>query len=96
MFLNEEEKEEIKKKYEGNYSQELLNHLKRNFPIYEFELKWMETPIKQILVDEKLYNLAQNKKYLVNKISNVVEEVFPTLDKPTLRRTVKYYLDILK
>lgn len=96
MILSEQEKEDIRKKYKDSTSAEVLNHLKRNYPVYEFELKFMETPIKQILVDDKLYILAQNKKFLVNKISSIVEEVFPQIEKPVLRRTVKYYLDVLK
>ena len=37
MILSEQEKEDIRKKYEGNYSNEILIHLRRNFPVYEFE-----------------------------------------------------------
>ena len=95
MILSEQEKEDIRKKYEGNYSNEILIHLRRNFPVYEFESKWM-SPIKQVLVDDKLYMISQNKKYLVNKISSILEEMFPSVEKPILRKTVKYYLDVLK
>jgi hypothetical protein len=59
-------------------------------------MKFTDSPIKQILVDEKLYMLSQNKKYLVNKISSILEETFTSVEKPTLRRTVKFYLDMLK
>lgn len=96
MILSEEEKEDIRKKYEGNYSNEVLVNLRRNFPVYEFTSKWMDSPVKQILVDDKLHLLSQNKKYLVNKISSVLEDTFPSVEKSLLRRTVKYYLDILK
>lgn len=95
MIISEQEKEDIRKKYEGNHSNEILIHLRRNYPVYEFESKWMD-PIKQILVDDKLYMLSQNKKYLVNKISSILEEMFPSVEKPILRRTVKYYLDVLR
>ena len=95
MIISEQEKEDIRKKYEGNYSNEILIHLRRNFPVYEFESKWM-APIKQVLVDDKLYMISQNKKYLVNKISSILEEMFPSVEKPILRKTVKYYLDVLK
>lgn len=95
MIISEQEKEDIRKKYEGNYSNEILIHLRRNFPVYEFESKWIQ-PHKQILVDDKLYMLSQNKKYLVNKISSILEDIFPSVEKPLLRRTVKYYLDVLK
>lgn len=96
MILSEEEKEDIKKKYEGIHSKDLLNHLKRNFPIYELDFKFRDHPLRQIYVDEKLYDMSGNKKFLVNKISSSVEESFPHIEKGTLRRTVKYYLDILK
>jgi len=96
MIISEEEKDEIKKKYEDNTSKEVLTHLKRNYPIYEFDIKFMDYPVKQILVDDKLHMLSKNKKYLVNKISSILEETFPSVEKPTLRRTVKFYLDMLK
>jgi len=96
MILSEQEKEDIRKKYEGNYSNEVLVHLRRNYPVYEFNSKFMDSPLKQILVDDKLYMLSQNKKYLVNKISSVLEDTFTSVEKPILRRTVKFYLDMLR
>ena len=96
MILSEQEKEDIRKKYEGNYSNEILIHLRRNYPVYEFEAKFMDSPFRQILVDDKLYILSKNKKYLVNKISSVLEDTFTSVEKPILRRTVKFYLDMLK
>jgi hypothetical protein len=96
MILSEQEKEDIRKKYEGNYSNEILVHLRRNYPVYEFDAKFMDSPFKQILVDDKLYMLSRNKKYLVNKISSILEETFPSVEKSLIRRTVKFYLDMLK
>jgi len=96
MILSEQEKEDIRKKYEENYSNEILTHLKRNYTVYEFDIKFMDSPVKQILVDDKLYMLSKNKKYLVNKISSVLEDTFTSVEKPILRRTVKFYLDMLK
>ena len=96
MIITEEEKEDILQKYEGNHSKEVLVYLKRNFPVYEFNLRLKDSPYKQILVGEKLYGLSNNKKLLVNKISYEIEELFPSIEKSELRRTVKYYLDILK
>lgn len=96
MLLSEQEKEDIRKKYEGIHSQEVLNHLKRHFPIYEFDFSFSHQPLKQIYVDDKLYMMEGNKKFLVNKISSILEESFPSIEKSILRRTVKYYLDILK
>ena len=63
MNLTEAEKKEILSKYEGTTSDELLNHLKRNFPVTEFKLDWMKNPIKQMYIDDKLYHIEHNKKY---------------------------------
>ena len=65
MNLTEAEKKEILSKYDGTTSDELLNHLKRNFPVSEIKLDWMKKPIKQISIDYKTYNIEHNKKYLV-------------------------------
>lgn len=96
MILSEQEKEDIRKKYENTTSPQVLSHLKRRFPTYDFKFDWMETPIKQIYVDEKLYDLRGNKKNLVNKIYLMIEDHFSSVDKSILRRTIKYYLDVLK
>jgi hypothetical protein len=96
MILSENDKKEILSKYSGETSNEVLTHLKRNYPTYDFQLDWMETPIKQILVDEKLVRLEKNKKYLVGKISSIIEDEFPHIEKSILRRTVKKYLDGVK
>jgi hypothetical protein len=96
MILSEQEKDDIRKKYEGNYSNEILIHLRRNYPVYEFNPMFMDSPFKQILVDDKLHMLSKNKKYLVNKISSILEDTYPSIEKSLLRRTVKYYLDMLK
>ena len=74
MKLTENEKKEILSKYDGTTSDELLNHLKRNFPVVDFKFDWMEKPIKQMLIDDKLYLIDNNKKYLVNKLSNFLED----------------------
>lgn len=96
MIISEEEKEDIRKKYEDNISQKVLNYLKRRFPVYDFKLDWMETPIKQIYIDEKLYDLRGNKKDLVNRINLMIEDDFTSIEKSVLRRTIKYYLDFLR
>lgn len=93
MRLNEKEREEILSKYSGDTSDKVLTHLKRNFPTYEFKSDWMKDPFIQILVDEKLINMESNKKYLVGKIYNLIEDIFPNIDKKIVRRTIKKYLD---
>jgi len=93
MKLTENEKKEILSKYKGTTSDELLNHLKRNFPVVEFKLDWMEKPIKQMSIDGKLYNIEHNKKYLVGKLSNYLEDEWVHLDGSVFRRTIKKYID---
>jgi hypothetical protein len=93
MNITEAEKKEILSKYDGTTSDELLNHLKRNFPTSEFKLDWMKTPIKQISIDDKTYHIEHNKKYLVGKLSNYLQNEWNHLDNSVLRRTVKKFLD---
>lgn len=92
MRLTEEERKEILSKYEDNTSEELLTYLKRHFPVHDEQTSWGQ-PIKFIQVDDKIRPLASNKKYLVNKISSMVEAMWVGLGIPTIRRTVKKYLD---
>lgn len=92
MRLTEQEKKDILKKYEDNTSDELLTHLKRHYPAHEETTSWGKT-IKFIKVDDKVRPLASNKKYLVNKISSLLEDSWIGLGIPTIRRTVKKYLD---
>jgi hypothetical protein len=49
--------------------------------------------MKFIVIDDKSHNIANNKKYLVGKISNYIEERWSDLDEPERRRTVKKFLD---
>lgn len=93
MNISESEKKEILSKYIGNTSDELLTHLKRNFPVSELKFDWMSTPIKQIYIDDKLYHIEDNKKYLVGKLANYLEDEWTHLNNSVLRRTVKKFLD---
>lgn len=93
MNISESEKKEILSKYIGNTSDELLTHLKRNFPVSELKFDWMVNPIKQIYIDDKLYHIEDNKKYLVGKLANYLEDEWTHLDNSVLRRTVKKFLD---
>ena len=93
MRITEAEKKEIMSKYDGNTSDELLTYLKRHFPVIEIKLDWMEKPLKQISIDYKTYMLERNKKYLVGKLFNYLESEWVHLGEPTLRRTIKKYLD---
>jgi hypothetical protein len=93
MNLTEAEKKEILSKYDGTTSDELLNHLKRNFPVSEIKFDWMIKPVKQISIDYKTYNIEHNKKYLVGKLTNYLEDEWVHLDNAVLRRTIKKFLD---
>lgn len=88
--------EEIKKilDYGSDISKELLNHLKRHYPTYEQKDNWVgRDSVKWIFVDGKLRLLLNNKKYLTNKISSELEDMWIGIGIPTIRRTVKKYLD---
>ena len=96
MYISENQKEEIRKKYRDNISEEVLIHLRRNFPISSHSfVSGSIDPFKMIHVGGKSYFIDKNKKFLVNKLSSVIENLFPSVDIPTKRRTVKYYLDLV-
>ncbi len=96
MLITEEERKEILSKYKDDTSDELLTYLKRHFPVHEFKGSFMSTPIKFIQIDDKQRPLTGNKKFLVSKLSNIVEEEWISLGVPKIRRTVKKYLDGIK
>jgi hypothetical protein len=91
MKLTKEEKDEIMSKYNDNTSEQLLKHLKRTFPAYVNTIADIIT--KMIIINDKPYILKGNKKFLVNKISSILEDEWVFLDKNELRRTVKKYID---
>jgi hypothetical protein len=93
MILTEEEKRQILSKYDENTSNELLTYLKRNFPVSEFKFDWMNKPIKQISIDDKTYNIEYKKKYLVGKISSLIQDEWVHLENDVLRRTIKKFID---
>jgi hypothetical protein len=93
MRITESEKKEILSKYIGNTSDKLLTYLKRNFPVTEFKLNWMSKPIKQIYIDDKTYHIEDNKKYLVGKLTNYLEDEWTHLGNDVLRRTIKKFID---
>lgn len=93
MIITEEEKKQILSKYNENTSNELLNYLKRHFPVSEIKFDWNTEPTKQMFVDDKLYTIKNNKKYLVGKIFNYLEDDWQHLEKEILRRTIKKYID---
>ena len=92
-MISEQERKEILSKYSGNTSDELLTYLKRNFPVHEYKLEWMEKPWKQISIDSKSYMLNKHKKFLVSEISSYIEDEWIHLPVEIRRRTVKKYID---
>jgi hypothetical protein len=53
----------------------------------------MEKPLKFVLIDDKTHPLSGNKKYLVNRIFQEVEDIWINLGTQKIRRTIKKYLD---
>jgi hypothetical protein len=94
LIITEEEKDEIINKYKDNTDDKLLVYLKRHFPIHQHKSEYFPRPFRFIQIDDKSRNLDDNKKYLVNRIFNEVEDVFTGMDKNIMRRTIKYYIDI--
>ena len=92
MRITEQEKKDILSKYSNDTSDELLNHLKRHFPVTEVETIF-GGKYKFIKVDDKSRPLYSNKKYLVSQIAQVVEDEWASLGTPMIRRTIKKYLD---
>ena len=92
-MITEQERKEILFKYSGNTSNELLTYLKRTFPVHEYKLIWMESPWKQISIGSKSYNLTNNKKFLVSRISSYIESEWIHLPEDVRRRTIKKYID---
>jgi len=96
MRLSEQEREDILKKYDDNTSEDVLRHLRRNFPISSSVIDIGGFTANMITVGDKSYWIQGYKKFLVNKIFNLIEDKFVDVDKPTIRRTVKKYLDFFR
>lgn len=94
MLISEQEKEEILSKYYDSTSKQVENYLKRRCPISTFKFDYMNYHFTQILIDDKLYGIKDNKKKLVNRIYDFIYEEFINLDKELIRRTIKMYLDM--
>ena len=96
MLLSEEEKKQILDKYKNNTSEEVLKALKRRFPVEASDWMINGVGMKMISVEGKSFWIEHHKKYLVGKISLILQDLFPNVDTGTLRRTVKFYLDLMK
>jgi hypothetical protein len=94
MRLTEEEKKKIIDKYVDDTSDDLLNHLKRRYPLHVADFEWTKEPIKTISIDSKQYWVKGNKKFLVNKLYGLCEDVWMHLGENKIRRTIKKFLDV--
>lgn len=92
LIITEEEKDDIINKYKDNTDNKLLVYLKRHFPVRQTKID--SIPFRFIQIDDKSRNLDDNKKYLVSRIFNEVEDEFTGMDKNIMRRTIKYYIDV--
>lgn len=73
-------------------NQSFLNHLIRNYPYIEIDFRF-DKKAKFLSIHDKNYRLDRNKKYLVNKIFNLEEDNWKYLGVPTLRKTIKKFID---
>ena len=102
LIITESEREEILNKYnEGNTDKQILLFLKRHFPISKpfenskfFDQDFMKDRI-MIQIDDKLLSVNDNKKSLVNRLFNEIDEVFPGVDVSLKRRTIKKFVDLI-
>jgi len=96
MQLSKDQINEINSGDNLKPSPKLLNYLKRHIKTYEVNFEWMTAPIKMVVINEKSYSLAENKKYLTNKIFDYLSDEWTHLGVPTIRKTIKYFLDGIK
>jgi hypothetical protein len=95
MRLKEGAREEIEVKYREGTSDEILIHLKRNFPIYVIKYDWMETPVRMINIYSKSLPIVNNKKDVKKRLFFFLEERFPDVSASVLNKTLKKFLDMI-
>lgn len=93
MNISEEEKKQILSKYKDDTSDEILNYLKRHYTTTKTYLEWMPEPMLMININDKFYHVKGNKKFLVGRLSSLLEPLFSNIDIKVIRRTIKKYLD---
>jgi hypothetical protein len=102
LIITESEKEEILNKYNNeNTDKQILTFLKRHFPVSKpfqnskfFDEDFMKNRI-MIKIDDKLHSVDDNKKSLVNRLFNEIDDVFPGVDVSLKRRTIKKFVDLI-
>jgi len=92
LFLTEEEREDILNKY-TEADDKILVYLRRNFPINEVPDEFREYIGKyRILVDDKSIPIKRNFVNIINKIDNILIDVFPNVEDKKRRQTIKKYV----
>ena len=102
LIITESEREEILNKYnEENTDKKILTFLKRHFPLSKpfenskfFDEDFMKNRI-MIRIDDKSHSVSDNKKELVNRLFNEIDDVFPGVDVSLKRRTIKKFIDLI-
>jgi S-adenosylmethionine/arginine decarboxylase-like enzyme len=93
LIISEQERQDILGKYnDENTNKEVLVYLRRHFTTHTYP----GVPDQvMISINDKLYPVYSNKKYVKNRIYNIVKEVFDNLDEAIIKKTIKNYLDYL-
>jgi len=102
LIITESEREEILNKYnDENTDKQILIFLKRHFPVSKpfvnskfFDEDFMKNRI-MIKIDDKLYSVNDNKKSLINRLFNEIDDAFPGVDVSLKRRTIKKFVDLI-
>jgi len=102
LIITESEKEEILNKYNNeNTDKQILTFLKRHYTVSKpfqnskfFDEDFMKNRI-MIQIDDKLLSVNDNKKSLVYRLFNEIDDVFPSVDVSLKRRTIKKFIDLI-
>lgn len=71
----------------------VLSYLEDTYPTHKYETDFEPYANKfYIVINGKTYSVERNKKYLTNKLSLEITDVFPGVNEPILRRTVRHFL----
>ena len=71
----------------------VLSYLEDTYPTHKYETDFEPYANKfYIVINGKTYSVEGNKKYLTNKLSLEITDVFPGVNEPVLRRTVRHFL----
>ena len=94
LIITEQEKKDILDKYQDDTDPKILTYLRRHCPVTVIDAEFYKG-MHYVLIDDKVYIVEKNKKYLVGKIYNFISEDFPDYDEKIVRRTIKKFLDLI-